>query len=96
VNNATKGINDLIKVSQTQAEAKAQQSKKKKINWRSDPTLFRAPANPRFIPGSVNFSPAWFALGHEVSIVYNAILSTVTMRFVSEAFRSDYRLYHDS
>jgi hypothetical protein len=37
----------------------------KKINWRIDPKNFKAPDNPQFIPGSVEFSPGWFAQAHE-------------------------------
>jgi hypothetical protein len=44
--------------------------KGKTPQWRIDPENFSQPENPTFMPGSVDFSPAWFAQGHEVSIIF--------------------------
>jgi hypothetical protein len=39
----------------------------KTLRWRTDPKSFRAPADPQFMPGSVDLSPGWFLQGFEVS-----------------------------
>jgi hypothetical protein len=96
-NIATERISNLMGDSQSQAQAKAQRSKNKKINWRSDPTYFRTPEVPRFVPGSINFSPGWFALGHEVRMFsIQCRLPLFMSRLLLDAFGSDCSFYHDS
>jgi hypothetical protein len=94
VNTATEWISNLMKNSQSQGQAKGQRSKTKKINWRLDPRHFRAPGVPRFVPGSINFSPGWFAQGHEVRIFTNQRHPPLFMsRILLDAFGSD-RFFH--
>jgi hypothetical protein len=80
VNLASIRISDLLKASQPRAGSSRVRKKKKNeaeapskskarpktLNWRADPRLFKAPENPRFVPGSVEFSPGWFAQAHDV------------------------------
>jgi hypothetical protein len=87
VNLASICISDLLKASQPRVGSSRVRKKKneaeaplkhkarpKTINWRADPRLFKAPENPRFVPGSVEFSPGWFALAHEVRFVRLPVL----------------------
>jgi hypothetical protein len=67
-------IGDLLSASHSKASAQAK--KGKTVNWQMDPKYYHAPDTPRFIPGSVEFSPGWFAQGHDVGTVLSSLLST--------------------
>jgi hypothetical protein len=97
---ATTLIDDLLKASRARAgvvrvqrdigkAADLTKPKRKKgrkqVNWRIDPNNFRAPTNPEFVPGSVEFSPGWFSQGHEArTIIHLTALSTFLMTFTTE------------
>jgi hypothetical protein len=51
------------------------------LSWRKDPDLFRPPINPRFHPGSVDFSAAWFAQGREVAKTFSRLFRRRTLTF---------------
>jgi hypothetical protein len=87
-------IGDLLRDSQTQVDSEVEVKKSKKskkakkakktVNWHTDPNNFIAPEDPQFIPGSVDFSAGWFALGHEVTITHFAIVNISDLIFVTE------------
>jgi hypothetical protein len=67
VNIATEQIGNLLSASYDKASAKVENGQT--VNWRIDPNFYKPPKNPAFPPGSVDFSPGWFALAHEVHIL---------------------------
>lgn len=68
VNTATERIGNLLSASYDKASAKVENGQT--VNWRSDPKFYKPPKNPAFPPGSVDFSPGWFALAHEVRTLF--------------------------
>jgi len=52
---------------QTYKKGVAEVKRGKRPLWRTDPKSFRAPADPQFMPGSVDLSPGWFLQAFEVS-----------------------------
>jgi len=74
VNICTEFIGDLLGNSYASALAKAKNDQN--VNWRWDPSCYSAPENPQFFPGSVDFSPGWFAQGREVIAVVFSPLPT--------------------
>jgi hypothetical protein len=73
VNIATEQIGDQLSASCKKASTQAENGKT--VNWRTNPQYHHTPDNPRFTPGSVNFSPGWFAQGHEVGEILSSQLS---------------------
>ena len=62
MNAATKELGSLLKQSIRVPDGAKPKS------WRVDPVNFVFPENAEFEPGSVDFSPAWFAARHQVIV----------------------------
>ena len=73
LNIATEFLNVMLKKSYCDAvrppkpPKKGKKTKEKSVPWRVDPELFKSPPNPKFHPGTVDFSAGWFAQAHEVT-----------------------------
>jgi hypothetical protein len=64
LNTGTKELGSLLKKSIQVPEGA------KPKNWRVDPVNYVFPKEPEFEPGTVDFSPAWFAARHHVIFLH--------------------------
>lgn len=65
-NNATRQLSPMLK---TLGRSKTLKELKKDTPWRMDPKLFRPSETGDIEHGCLNYSPSWFAQGHEVRIL---------------------------